>query len=124
MRIVCAEACGWTKTTKTGWGFSAPLDYPAYKKGNGESVFISQLPNYPEDLNAMREAEELIAKSNWVLYLNSLIQIVCRDFDEPFNLDQETIFCLVKAAASQRLEAFCRTVKPEMFQSKIGGSNE
>lgn len=65
MRIAIAESCGW----KQDFLHHGPLVWHrngVYAKTNDE------LPNYPHDLNAMREAEQLLDGDGWRIYLGFL----------------------------------------------------
>lgn len=84
-RIAIAEACGW----KTGY-----RDPEAWHP----------LPDYLNDLNAMHEAEKILAEDNREEYLNILYG-VCNPhsmINDAWNLN-----C---ATAAQRAEAFLRTI--------------
>ena len=96
-RVAIAEACGWKKegslwicpVTKRGWA----TDYPP--------------PNYPADLNAMHEAENVLDSTNGGIkspdclryaYAGNLYRIVPEDMQP------------ARATAAQRAEAFLRTL--------------
>jgi hypothetical protein len=79
-RTAIAEACGW----KTGY-----RDPEAWHP----------LPDYLNDLNAMHEAEKGLVSLQWVSYSRRL-QTLC---DESFTWP-------IHATASQRAEAFLRTI--------------
>ena len=69
LRVRIAELCGWKFTPSSG-----PLEMPWWNSkkdawdGNNWSGRASMPPNYPEDLNAMHEAEKLLILSNEVNY--------------------------------------------------------
>ena len=101
-RIVIAEACGW-RWTKTG-GLVNP-------KGEIVNNFYSEswrLPDYLNDLNAMHEAEKILDEKQQIWYIQKLGQIILRVGEGV------TIACildrLVFATASQRADAFLRTL--------------
>ena len=85
-RIAIAEACGW-KPDKRGLGWLSPHGYYASE------------PDYLNDLNAMHEAEKLLVRLQWVSYLRRL-QTLC----------DESVTWPIHATASQRAEAFLRTI--------------
>jgi len=79
-RVAIAEACGW----KTGY-----RDPEAWHP----------LPDYLNDLNAMHEAEKMLVSLQWVSYSRRL-QTLC----------DESVTWPIHATASQRAEAFLRTI--------------
>src|SRR6266581_1956651 len=105
IRIAIAEACGWTfKGDNTmlakdaAWFGGVPNVWypPNSKKSRG-------LPDYPNDLNAMHEAEELLVKQNiYGDFMNALTAKVCQDAYEPINHDTRTIWRCFHATARQR----------------------
>lgn len=96
-RIAIAEACGW----KTGY-----RDPEAWHP----------LPDYLNDLNAMHEAEKFILSTDlYIQYVNYLFRSVGinRTYymgaaPEVFPADRQ--FAVFHATASQRAEAFLRTI--------------
>ena len=96
-RIAIAEACGWSHKT---------LDNETYwwHDENNNSLPPSDdgmraCPNYLNDLNAMHEAEKVLVRLQWVSYLRRL-QTLC----------DESVTWPIHATASQRAEAFLRTI--------------
>jgi len=85
-RIAIAESCGW-KTDKRGFGWLSPRGYYAPE------------PDYLNDLNAMHDAEKVLVSLQWVSYLRRL-QTLC----------DESVTWPIHATASQRAEAFLRTI--------------
>ena len=102
-RIAIAEACGWTNCT------SGPFNQcygnePRYLGSESEAVVVAALPDYLNDLNAMHEAERAMR------------------LDDPMQADSAvyhmklSAICgsskhrMVHATASQRAEAFLRTI--------------
>lgn len=89
-RIKIAEACGWKNcfldATKTPFG----------REPN--SPYVRMLPDYLSDLNAMHEAEKVLDASQRNRYAAEL----GRSYDGSFQH--------VTATASQRAEAFLRTL--------------
>ena len=101
-RIAIAEACGWTKCehvasinlTKGLPPANNPPKYGTYENG------MAQLPDFPNDLNAMNEAENVLTGyPQRVTYYETLSKIV-----------GYLAFEFVRATASQRAEAFLRTI--------------
>jgi hypothetical protein len=96
-RIAIAEACGW-KNVDAGagrvWGFTT-----RHKGTPSESDVCVDVPNYPFDLNAMHEAEKVLTdKAHEEFRLNL------------YDLLGDDSRLIVSATASQRAEAFLRTI--------------
>jgi hypothetical protein len=91
-RIAIAEACGWTecRLIKSYDGKQVP-----YGVAPNESPILKETPDYPNDLNAMHEAEEKLKLDQHRDYHDHL-QKFCR-YPE---------FC----NAAQRAEAFLKTL--------------
>ena len=83
-RIAIAEACGWTTKHKGLW-VERLQTYAA-------------LPDYLNDLNAMHDAEKVLTREQ--------IEIYC----EHLNPKNYGIWWGIHATASQRAEAFLRTI--------------
>ena len=85
-RVAIAEACGkW----HSGW----PHEYM------NQADRLRHIPNYLNDLNAMHEAEKGLVRLQWVSYLRRL-QTLC----------DESVTWPIHATATQRAEAFLRTI--------------
>ena len=85
-RIAIAKACGWTIKHKGLW-------VEALQK-------YACLPDYLNDLNAMHEAEETIPSKYWTRYCQYLAEFG----------RGSVRFVSIHATASQRAEAFIRTI--------------
>lgn len=101
-RIAIAEACGWKNADhpdvmKLKQGWSMPEKWCMDPKGVLQ--FNHNRPDYLNDLNAMHEAEKSLRLLQWVTYGKHL-QTVC----------DESITWPYHATASQRAEAFLRTI--------------
>jgi hypothetical protein len=96
-RIAIAEACGW-KNVDAGsgrvWGVTT-----RHKGTPSEFDVCVDVPNYPFDLNAMHDAEKVLVSLQWVSYSRRL-QTLC----------DESVTWPIHATASQRAEAFLRTI--------------
>ena len=107
--MAIAEACGWKMhdhpdclAKKEGW---VSRDWETWVMNpNGLLVFKHDMPDYLSDLNAMHEAEKVLSRGagyhqtgGFGLYKTALAE-VC---DEQHPID---------ATASQRAEAFLRTL--------------
>lgn len=90
-RIAIAEACGWVKHEKF---------HRWYSPNANEAITHCQasLPDYLNDLNAMREAEATIRHDSyrWGIYVTRELPRASQD--------------ITHATASQRAEAFLKTL--------------
>ena len=92
-RIAIAEACGkW----HSGW----PHEYMS------QADRLRHIPDYLNDLNAMHEAEKVLGAC-WPTYCEHLLEIV---EPEPRTLEICHRWNLLHATATQRAEAFLRTI--------------
>ena len=96
-RIAIAEACGW-KNVDAGagrvWGFTT-----RHKGTPSESDVCVDIPNYLNDLNAMHEAEKTLTdKAHEEFRLNL------------YDLIRDDSRLIVSSTATQRAEAFLRTI--------------
>lgn len=107
-RIAIAEACGWTgiheevhPTITYMWGYDSKFKHPKARR---------MVPNYPNDLNAMHEAEKvLINFTNVLNYHCDLLEVVVRT--RRLDAGRKWPFSLcINATAAQRAEAFLRTI--------------
>jgi hypothetical protein len=136
MRIAIAEKCGpwknicWPHDLKNESGMSnsswegphvgyvsKPITYKICKKCGkefGRLVLPSfpDIPNYPNDLNAMHEAEKTLVPDKFGQYLDRLREIT----QSENRYEVENRFELVHATARQRCEAFIKTVCPEKWK--------
>lgn len=110
-QIAIAEACGWYDLVKQ--------DVSLFGKHEPESqkTFELDVPDYLNDLNAMHEAEKVLTTraqiSQYVWELERLTNwkadyIVGSDGKQ--YLCPASYFCCVNATATQRAEAFLRTL--------------
>jgi hypothetical protein len=91
-RIAIAEVCGWKRCQPD------VLDYRKgeFPMGEAPNGMYQALPDYPNDLNAMHEAEaKVLNHQQWWAYQEQLEKLV------KYTLG---------ATASQRAEAFLRTL--------------
>ena len=97
-RIVIAEACGWKQNTHDArlWSKDGRTFYTD-NPGRWLGTAYIPLPDYPNDLNAMHEAEKYLRPPYWNDY--SIWQIYFNYFEEDPH-----------ATAAQRSEAFLRTL--------------
>lgn len=112
-RIAIAEACGWKQQQATQ---ESPVEKGGMRLPNHfarepiiawthiqEPGVYAILPNYLHDLNAMHEAEESLSSFNVDKFLVNLAAVVTTKY---CILD----WALSHATATQRAEAFLRTV--------------
>ena len=104
-RVAIAEACGWSHKT---------LDNETYwwHDENNKSLPPSDdgmraCPNYLNDLNAMHDAEKVLTNEQDLEYSCALEQVVEGRF---VTNNSEDMRRLRSATASQRAEAFLRTI--------------
>lgn len=92
-----AEACGWTNIHDSGpWHHHKIWGYPPMQPGQGGNTY-NYLPDYCNDLNAMHEAEATLTEDQ--------LWIMARQIER--NWEDQWYF---RATASQRAEAFLRTL--------------
>ena len=105
-RIAIAEACGW-KNVDAGagrvWGFTT-----RHKGTPSESDVCVDVPNYPFDLNAMHEAEKVLTQDQMIDYSRHVGKSVTSHL--PASRAAWMDFQLINVTASQRAEAFLRTI--------------
>ena len=92
-RVAIAEACGW-KTDKRGFGWLSPRGYYASE------------PDYLNDLNAMHDAEQVLTDDQWPIYRDEIRLVVLG----PIRMVSDWCKSDIHATASQRAEAFLRTI--------------
>lgn len=94
-QAVLAEACGWT-IEDTGSGKCWHLNGICSEEAP---------PNFPNDLNAVAEAERgiLTTREEWEQYSHLLTQLVPYDF--------RRVNRIIGANASQRTEALCQIIE-------------
>lgn len=107
-RIAVAETCGWCDiSTQCPWEKCAHPVGQLFGKLNGVSGYV---PDYPNDLNAMHEAEKMLTGEQRIDYWNKVIAICDRDMGLPGKRWAATTFFIIHATAAQRCEAFLRTI--------------
>ena len=103
-RIAIAEACGWTKLHQP----IPSIDNLHGITPNGNKSIYVPVPDYLNDLNAMHEAEKILNEKQAVWYLQKLTQVRFKAGVSGMIgcMIDKTVF----ATASQRAEAFLRTI--------------
>lgn len=91
LNIICAEAEGWVWRREVGKWLNTAMN-----------LSVASLPDYGNDLNAMHRLEKTLGElGNWWSYCDHLKRIVTMDKGNETH---------VHATASQRREAFIRTI--------------
>ena len=105
-RIAIAEACGWEFMDA---GKFAGVDYKLVIPPHGLSytmtpdAAIRSTPDYLNDLNAMHEAEKVLTSKEEAGYFLGLQKLIVPPYLRHFAP-------CIRATASQRAEAFLRTI--------------
>ena len=111
INIAIAEACGWGfSETAVSYpnGLKIQFHPPEYVK----EVFLKEIPDYCNDLNAMHEAEqtkEMLWNSDYSWWLGRVCTTQ-RGFDPDKQEEIEQMKIGQFATARQRAEAFLRTI--------------
>ncbi len=111
MRIAIAEKCGFE------------LRKPGSDMNHEKHVTFERIPNYPEDLNAIHEAEKVFNGSpeKYSAYLGWLWKItnptVDWTKDRTVHIQNYITWQFKRATAEQCCEAFCRVFWPERFEN-------
>lgn len=114
-RIAIAEACGWDyHCPRCSQGIVEHFDGEGNYAGSSGCDYCQgqpiPMPDYPNDLNAMHEAEAILRDEQVNIFqghLNAIIARGCRVCD--FSL--YPIDTLWHATAAQRAEAFLKTIR-------------
>jgi len=100
INIAIAEMCGW--------GFLSKDKFIVIPPNSPNSVQpLSTIPDYLNDLNAMHDAEKVLTNEQDLEYSEALEQVVEGRF---VTNNDEDMRRLRSATASQRAEAFLRTI--------------
>jgi hypothetical protein len=105
-RIAIAEACGWKPSPHCPAYGNPPWGVPPTPRHPSRPW--EELPDYLTDLNAMAEAEKHLLKVHAQPYIRNLARIAAQEHLE--NDDCIHQFRYVTATATQRAEAFLRTL--------------
>jgi hypothetical protein len=106
-RIAIAQACGWEPCEPRSY-FKSPPSH-AWMKDEAYYGGLNAIPNYLNDLNAMREAEKVLTeKLSKVEYAEELSRVVGRVL--PFRSPGVTDFDKMHTTAAQRAEAFLKSL--------------
>ena len=103
-RIAIAEACGFKRVNRTYY-----IDPDGLPRTTVCADALNLLPDYLHDLNAMHEAEKVLNKEKGGDYAATLFDISLEGLI-PTKRDEDAWFFHVRATATQRAEAFLRTL--------------
>jgi len=107
-RIAIAETCGWKTSQRTSKGFGSG-DY-IDRGWEKDGLFFRRLPDFPNDLNAMHEAEQKLSCQQQQNYTGQLADICGVYIDHDIGgWGDFCAFDVIHATASQRAEALLRT---------------
>ena len=107
-QAVIAKACGWKGISPeylTGYAPWRPTPYSERVMGDLESIPLDPLPDYLNDLNAMNDAEKVLTDNQRFDYGSALYRVVRTDIK-----DSKAAWWVLSATATQRAEAFLRTL--------------
>lgn len=135
IRIAIAEACGYKwfwhvcANTEQGFEWSLVLTYPPEegigtawigcagetREATSEEIetakvsgaFTNSFPDYPNDLNAMHEAEKTLSDADYNEYIHVLNSVCISTAEAGMKQGRSRI---MSATARQRAEAFLRTL--------------
>lgn len=116
-RIAIAEACGLIvkdvpivpaliDVTRC---YLTPRAFAEYRKAYPSGSIPRRLPDYPNDLNAMHEAEKALGPEAFLKYQEHLAFVVVT-VDKLFSRASGPGNFVISATAAQRAEAFLRTI--------------
>lgn len=106
MRIAIAEHRGWKRVPTPFRCGQAIVDWPVFEKdGIRASIRTNTLPDWPNDLNLMHEAEKKLNADEQRQYIDWLDSIVWKQIT-----NQVHGFKRCHATAIQRAEAYLRTI--------------
>ena len=107
INIAIAEVCGWKHQT------NAESRIEAWRKDFSDGSYTEGLLSYTTDLNAMHEAEKVLTEEQGRQFVRELYSIFDRAneaFEYAAGEPVVTTWYLLGATASQRAEAFLRTL--------------
>lgn len=103
-RITIAEQCGWRFDPV--WERVRTATHGVLRRGD-ELRTIDELPDFPNDLNAMHEAEHLLSENEIHNYECELSRVTVNGM--ALLLERGRCFDYAHATAAKRAEAFLRT---------------
>lgn len=110
-RFTIAKLCGWTN--KFFESDSEPLEIRMWFPSSGEKKdwphTVHSVPDYPKDLNAMREAVKTLNRKQLGLYFQTLMAICATAAPDTDAALREN--SALMASAEQQAEAFLKTLE-------------
>lgn len=108
-RIAIAEVCGYRYGESKPFWMATPVGQPFV------ACSVDKLPDYLNDLNALREAEKVLKSYQAEEYVIQLASILLNEASRDLLTYEQTanwynVFVLLNATAAQRAEAFLRTL--------------
>lgn len=105
-QIAIAKACGWTEIWRAERLYGKPPD-------GGSAIYV--VPGYLHDLNACHEMEKVLTEREQLAYIEEIGKLVRDAYSktgrDPRSCeDREVIFWHMTATATQRCDAFLRTL--------------
>lgn len=73
IRVIIAEACGWTFKYNIAGGMAVYTPEGMLKSRGGKHWV--HLPNYPSDLNACAEMEKVLTEEQLDIYVRALVRL-------------------------------------------------
>lgn len=105
-RIAIADYCGWN-------GVKIYFDSNKWWGRNPKSKYSDLVPDYPNDLNAMHDAEKSLTEKQWKKYPVWLAKVIAGTQNKS-RANGTRVYvpqsCLLAANAPQKAEAFLRTI--------------
>ncbi len=108
-RIAIAKACGWTAIQQGNTAhFQRMLGVSPANKGRTSDggLILHEIPNYLNDLNAMRDAEKVLATEQHEQFRDLLFGLTMV-YDHDCELNHRAY---ISATAAQRAEALLKTL--------------
>jgi hypothetical protein len=115
LRIKIAEACGLfrimplRRTTRKGTPDPNGVKLWYCDEHHGGAASYAEVPHYPNDMNAMLQAQEKIPLSLRIDFCKNLLE-VCKEDNR--HIDGAACITIAYATAAQRAEAFLRSLPP------------
>ena len=123
-RIAIAEACGWTECYFDNI-LNKLCGYPKGCNADNSGCYVKELPDYLNDLNAMHAAEKTLDYGHRCFYCEHLYYIIPEATISLYgDRDYAEYWELTVATASQRAEAFLRTLNLWKCEKEEGNERQ
>ena len=106
LQIKVAELCGWTSIHPAHDSLFGTRHWP-----DGQSAEGDEVPNYPQDLNAMHEAEKTLPTDRIKKYVYQVSKVASNGNPNAHLFHVQGAVALTTATARQRAEAFVMTME-------------